>query len=317
MLHPRLIAVTALALSGLLLSSCGDEGVEDSADKLDGAEQVMTAHLAALSESDYATACDHFAPDYRTEVVAQWQGFGDGEAPTECAEALAEITEFFAALAEVEGDAEVWAHADLVVESDGEAAIARFALPTLDETTTYRLEHLDGTWFIVGADAVAGDADVDDTPENGSGAASTSDGPEASQTVALGEEVNLLGWEVTVTEVDFEADAAIAAADEGNAEAAGRYALVTFYAAFAGDQSDGSADALIWSFTDGDGVTQEPILDVITPAVAGGWKAQAEPGETLQQQVVFDLAPGSPEGGRLHVEYTGDDGVVRTGMIAF
>src|SRR5690606_1096264 len=187
----------------------------------------------------------------------------------------------------------------------------RFALTALDEMNIYQLERIDGTWLIVAADSVGeGTQDSADGAETSGGAA---DGPEALQAVELGEEVNLLGWEVTVTEVDFEADALIAAADASNGEAAGRYALVTFYAAFVGDESDGSADDLVWTFTDGDGVVQESLPEVITPALSEGWKARAEPGETLQQQVVFDLAPGSAKGGRLQVEYAGDDGVVRTG----
>jgi hypothetical protein len=131
--------------------------------------------------------------------------------------------------------------------------------------------------------------------------------PDAPQTAALGDTVDLDSWDVKVTEVALDADAVVAKANQFNDRPKGVYVLVTYEATYTG--AERTADVwsdLTWSFTTTDARVNDPAYQV-TPADNQEWPTEARSGGTVRQQVLFDLPADRLTGGILTVEGYDED----------
>lgn len=125
----------------------------------------------------------------------------------------------------------------------------------------------------------------------------------------VGDVVSLGDWEVTVTDIDFNAADQIAEANQFNDEASGRYVLATYEATYHGDERTADLFALSWSFTTTDQEVHQPA-SVVTPLEDTDEPTSVRKGGTLKAEVVFDLDPKLVDGGLLSVEsYTDIDSV--------
>lgn len=145
---------------------------------------------------------------------------------------------------------------------------------------------------------------ADQAPDAGQDAAPAAEEPEAPETpgAQIGDTVVVGDWEVTVTDVQKDAGAAVAKANQFNDPAKGQYVLVTYEASYTGQErtSDAMWD-LTWSFTGADSQVNEPA-SVVTVADNESWPSEARRGGTVKQQVVFDIARPQLKGGILTVE---------------
>lgn len=130
--------------------------------------------------------------------------------------------------------------------------------------------------------------------------------PEADDSTAqLGDTVDLGDWEVKVTKVQINANAAIEQANEFNDAPEGQYVLATYEATYIG--SARTADAMMdltWTFTGNDNQIYESSY-----AVEPGdeWPSSARKGGTVKQDVSFDVPKNVIAGGTLSVEALDSD----------
>jgi hypothetical protein len=118
-------------------------------------------------------------------------------------------------------------------------------------------------------------------------------------TFAVGDEVDLGNWSVTVTDVQLNADKILMQPDFYNQKPKGQYVLATYKATYTGTER--SADVIIdlsWSFTTTDNVIHEVAYQT-TPGDENPDGTRT--GGTLTKDVEFDLKPDLIKGGVLSV----------------
>lgn len=153
----------------------------------------------------------------------------------------------------------------------------------------------------VSSSSPAPDASDDDT-EIGTDDVATEPPSVESTDPGPGDPVVVADWEVTIEQVETDADAIIAAANQFNDPPSGRYILVTYEATYTG--SDRTADAymdLYWSFTTAD----QQVVDeayAVTPSDTENWTTGVRSGGSARAQIVIDVAPEKISGGFLSVE---------------
>lgn len=126
--------------------------------------------------------------------------------------------------------------------------------------------------------------------------------PEAdSGTASIGDTVAIGDWEVTVTEVEPNANERVAAANEFNEAPTGQYVLVQYDATYNGDErSDDVLFSLMWAFLGSDGTVYEPAFAVDESDV-DPWPTEARQGGSVTDQVTFDVPAEAIEGGLVEV----------------
>lgn len=292
--------IAALLLPGALLLGCSDDsGDSDGATKSPGANpsDVFATYLDALAGGDYEAACSHMTQDYQAQTVAEWQAtVEDSTSATTCAEASAEGVEMLRAFAAFgEGDDAIseealWEHEVISLTEDGDTATMIYAMPAWGEgDSTYVFTKVDGVWLISGdgeeyVESPTGDADTD-----------VIEG-------AVGEELLVGDWTLTVSEINADADDELAEATDENPAAEQGYLMLTFDATYGGADEEGDIGTVIWSLTDASGEVHDAVWAIYTPGEVEGWPTTAAPGDLLARQVVFDLDPERVAGGTLRVE---------------
>lgn len=121
-------------------------------------------------------------------------------------------------------------------------------------------------------------------------------------TTPIGTTVNVGDWDVTVTEINENANNVIAGANMWNDKPEDQYVLVTYSATYIGSErkSDVGSD-LSWSLTGG----SQSVYDVswqVTPADDKEWPTEARKGGTVKAQVLFDVDPDELDGALVTVE---------------
>lgn len=121
----------------------------------------------------------------------------------------------------------------------------------------------------------------------------------ATDTHPVGTTVEVGDWNVTVTKVVKNADAAINKAWSYNDKPKGQYVLVTYKATYVGDEREANVWDLSWSFTDAAQVTHSPA-SALTPAEDS--PTEARKGGSVTQDEVFDVPTEQIAGGLITVE---------------
>lgn len=156
-----------------------------------------------------------------------------------------------------------------------------------------------------GSSAPSGPSDERDASGSSEDSSGTDD--PAAGTFNIDETVNLAGWTVSVSQIDWNADAEIAAANEFNDPAEGRYVMVAYRAVYHGAERKADAQYdLSWSFTTRDNKVHEAVAVVATEDV--GSTTEVRKNGTATGHVVFDLDPNKTDDGLLSVEEMSNDG---------
>jgi hypothetical protein len=109
-------------------------------------------------------------------------------------------------------------------------------------------------------------------------------------------------WQVTVSNVDTNANGEIEKANQFNEPADDQYVLVHYTAKYVGAERTGDAEMdLSWSFTDAAQVTHDWDPQV-TPTDSKGAPTEARKGGTVTLDVLFDIPADAIEGGIISVE---------------
>lgn len=305
-MHIAVRRTSAAALAGclaFLVTGCGGDPKTE-----EGVEDTVREFVEEFAAGDGSDACDLVTDDYAEQLVDEWNEseFGDEEEDCE------EVIEAGAILFEAFGadDLEI---AEIKSEVDGDKATATVEYD--DDTfgpESYVLVYEDGDWLIDGEGEEEADEDFDeefdedfeDVPTEPTEATTTP----LAEPSAIGEQVTVGSWAVTVVEVDRDAARAIERANSYNDPAEEQFLLVTFEATYQGtERSADVTSELDWSVT----TSAQQILeedDQVTPADNESWPTEARPGGTLQGQAVFDVDPALLEGGLLTVETYDDEG---------
>lgn len=123
--------------------------------------------------------------------------------------------------------------------------------------------------------------------------------------VPVGTEVRVADWDVTVTNVNTNANKKIASISYYSGKPDGQYVLVEYKATYVGEERKSDVRTTLgWEFTGTDQVAYNPA-SVITPASSKNAPTEARPGGTVKLDVVFDVPKNRIDGGIISVEAYG------------
>lgn len=276
------------------LAACGSEDEKTA----DGAVASVQDYLDSFNDGDYADACDQFTDDYADEMLDEWNEEETVGAAKTCSGALAQGAEIFRMFGDLEEDEDLFEIDEISAEVTDDEAVVDVAYKD-SEPGKFGLIYDDGEWLIdeeLDEEAVG---ESSDDPEEG-------DVPDESasptEPTAVGQPAELGDWTITVTQVEKNADATMAKANEFNGKPRHQFVLFTYEAVYNGDARTASVDSdLTWSFTTGDARVLSEAAEV-TPADSQSWPTEVRTGGTAKGQTVFDVEPSDLEDGILSVE---------------
>lgn len=294
------VLTASLALS---VTACGGDPKTE-----EGVEDTVREFVEEFAAGDGSDACDLVTEDYAEQLVDEWNEseFGDEEEDCE------EVIEAGAILFEAFGadDLEI---AEIKSEVDGDKATATVEYD--DDTfgpESYVLVYEDGDWLIDGEGEEEADEDFDEEFDEDFEDVPTEPTEATTTPVAEPSPIGTTGtvgeWEVSVTEVDEDANALLAKPKYYNSAPDGQFVLVTFEATYVG--ADRTADIqfdLSWTLTTTDQQVHEQA-DPTTPADHESWPTEARSGGTVMGQAVFDVDPSQLVGALVTVEGYDDEG---------
>lgn len=285
-----LTAALCTPLLALGLVACGSD--EDKSE--DGVIAAVEDYYDEFNDGDYDDACDRFTDDYADAMVEEWNEDDDFGTARTCSGVLSQGAVLLRAFGDLDEDDDVYQVEKISADVDGDTAVVSVAYKD-DDSSTFSMVYDDGEWLM--------DEDLDEEDAEPSDTATEEAEPEAAaEPSAIGDSVELGDWTITITEVEKNANATIAKANEFNDAPKHQFVMLTYEAVYNGEERTASVDAdLTWSLTTSDAQVLDPSSQV-TPAENQNWPTTVRTSGTARGQVVFDVDPTLLDGGIVGIE---------------